>query len=131
MGQPGKRAPTVQMCESDQPFDPVAQRQHALGPYPVDPNLISQGIPPDDRVDFGDNIFGPTEGTPPPADQPPPVADPVAPSANRTGGPEPTPPLAVAQYSPSTGQFVTPDGHAYRQLDLVAPPQTWKDMLPN
>ena len=27
-------------------------RQHMLGPYPFDPNLIAQGVPPDDRVDF-------------------------------------------------------------------------------
>ncbi len=35
-------------------------------PYPLDPNLISQGVPPDDRVTVGDNIFGPVEGTPSP-----------------------------------------------------------------
>ena len=138
MGHPGKRAPTVQMCDSDEPFEPVAQRQHTVGPYPLDPNLISQGVPPDDRIDVGDNIFGPVEGTPMPPEQAPPPTDPVplppsaAPSAYRTIGPEPSPSVAVAQYSPSTGQFVTPDGHAYRQLDLISPasPKTWKDMLP-
>ena len=41
-------------------------RQHCLGPYPIDPNLISQGIPPDDRVDFNDRIYAPVEGTPMP-----------------------------------------------------------------
>jgi phospholipid/cholesterol/gamma-HCH transport system substrate-binding protein len=137
MGHPGKRAPTVQMCDSDQPFEPVAERQHALGPYPLDPNLVSQGIPPDDRIDFGDNIFGPVEGTPMPplaesAPPPPPMEPSAAPSANRTSDDSPTPSVAVAQYSPSTGQFVAPDGHAHRQLDLVSPaaPKTWKDMLP-
>jgi virulence factor Mce-like protein len=120
MGQPGKRAPTVQICESDRPFEPVAQRQHAVGPYPLDPNLISQGVPPDGRVTPADAIFGPIEGTPPVA----------APSSNSTQ--EAWPPVAVAQYSPSTGQFVTPDGHSYRQVDLAAPatPKTWQDMLP-
>ena len=39
-------------------------RQHALGPSPLDPNLISQGVPLDDRVTARDNIFGPVEGTP-------------------------------------------------------------------
>jgi hypothetical protein len=109
MGHPGKRAPTVQICDSEQPFEPVAERQHALGAYPLDPNLIAQGIAPDDRVDFNDRIFAPS-------------------SAQTTEGAPP--PVAVAQYSPSTGQFVTPDGHAYRQSDLVSSPKTWTDLLP-
>ncbi|MBB3754463.1 virulence factor Mce-like protein [Mycolicibacterium sp. BK634] len=49
-GKPGKRAPTVELCDSDQGFVPTAVRQHAVGPYPLDPNLISQGVPPDSRV---------------------------------------------------------------------------------
>jgi phospholipid/cholesterol/gamma-HCH transport system substrate-binding protein len=145
MGHPGKRAPTVQMCDGDQSFEPLAQRQHALGPYPLDPNLISQGVPPDDRTTFGDSIVGPPEGTPRPPQMPdvlPQTDDPatVAPSAFRSGAAEPGPSVAVVQYSPSTGQYVTPDGHSFRQLDLVAPaaptatpntkPKTWKDMLP-
>jgi ABC-type transporter Mla subunit MlaD len=132
MGHPGKRAPTVQICDSDKPFEPVAQRQHALGPYPLDPNLISQGVPPDDRVDFGDNIFGPTGGTPPPPEMAPPEPEiPIAvPSSHEITDAAPAPSVAIAQYSPSTGQFVTPDGHAYRQSDLVTSPKTWKDLMP-
>jgi len=64
MGHPGKRAPTVEICNSDKPFMPLAMRQHVLGPYPLDPNLIAQGIPPDDRVTVNDRLFGPLEGTP-------------------------------------------------------------------
>jgi phospholipid/cholesterol/gamma-HCH transport system substrate-binding protein len=64
MGHPGKRAPTVEICNSDKPFMPLAMRQHVLGPYPLDPNLLSQGIPPDDRVTADQRIFGPIEGTP-------------------------------------------------------------------
>ncbi|MGB8387441.1 MCE family protein [Mycobacterium sp.] len=64
MGHPGKRAPTVEICNSDKPYEPLAMRQHALGPYPLDPNLLSQGIPPDDRINVGDRIFAPVEGTP-------------------------------------------------------------------
>ena len=38
------------------------------GAYPFDPNLIAQGVPPDDRVDFNERIYAPVEGTPlPPA----------------------------------------------------------------
>jgi virulence factor Mce-like protein len=70
MGQPGKRAPTVEICESGDSFVPLAMRQHALGPYPFDPNLITQGIPPDDRVTFQEQIYGPLEGTPMPPGPP-------------------------------------------------------------
>ncbi|HYX99504.1 MAG TPA: MlaD family protein [Mycobacterium sp.] len=64
MGHPGKRAPTVEICNSDKPFMPLAMRQHVLGPSPLDPNLLAQGIPPDDRVTADKRIFGPVEGTP-------------------------------------------------------------------
>ena len=50
MDRPGKRAPTVDICDSDQPYEPLAIRQHALGPPPFDPNLVAQGIPLDGRV---------------------------------------------------------------------------------
>ena len=32
MGHPGKRAPTVEICNSDKPFMPLAMRQHSLAP---------------------------------------------------------------------------------------------------
>lgn len=64
MGHPGKRAPTVEICNSDKPYMPLAMRQHTLGPYPLDPNLLAQGVPPDDRITTNDRIFGPVEGTP-------------------------------------------------------------------
>jgi phospholipid/cholesterol/gamma-HCH transport system substrate-binding protein len=146
MGVPGKRAPTVQECYSDQPYQPLAMRQHALGSRPFDPNLISQGVPPDDRVDFNDRIFAPIEGTPPPGAQSPPVGSPsptdslappdlggnvapVAPSAFTTTGATPGPSVAMAHYDPRTGQYATPDGHVYRQTDLVDPPKTWQDLV--
>jgi phospholipid/cholesterol/gamma-HCH transport system substrate-binding protein len=64
MGHPGKRAPTVEICNSDKPYMPLAMREHVLGPSPIDPNLLSQGIPVDDRVTADRRIFGPVEGTP-------------------------------------------------------------------
>jgi len=81
MGHPGKRAPTVEICDSDKPFMPLAMRQHAFGTYPLDPNLLAQGIPPDDRVNWNrERIFGPVDGTPlPPGVVPPPAGAPVAP----------------------------------------------------
>ena len=75
MGQPGKRAPTVEICNSDKPYEPLAMRQHVLGPYPFDPNLVSQGVPLDDRALPDQYTFAPPEGTPlpPPEGAPPPI----------------------------------------------------------
>jgi phospholipid/cholesterol/gamma-HCH transport system substrate-binding protein len=150
MGVPGKRAPTVQECDSDKPYQPIAMREHALGPYPFDPNLASQGILPDARVNNNDHIFGPVEGTPPPAGgaptpktplpgspepsptgaqtpgpapMPPAVrgdGPPVAPSAFDTNGATPRPSVALTQYDPKTGRYAAPTGQVFQQTDLVA-----------
>lgn len=120
MGVPGKYAPTVQECYSDKPFTPLAMRQHALGPYPFDPNLVAQGIPPDDRVTADEHLFAPVQGTlPPPAQPAPPLPAPAP------------PPVAFAHYDPATGQFATPDGRVSRQTDLVrpVPPGDWTQLL--
>ena len=144
MGVPGKRAPTVEQCYSDKPYQPLAMRQHSLGPNPIDPNLLAQGVPPDDRVDFGDRIYAPVEGTPlppgippgppgiPPPGAPPPTPEgavPAAPSSfgGDTSGPGPS--VAIAHYDPQTGQYATPDGGVYQQTDLVDPPKTWQDLI--
>ncbi len=66
MAHPGKRAPTVELCNDPRGYQPLAMRQHITGPYPFDPNLAKQGIPVDDRVDFQERIFAPLEGTPMP-----------------------------------------------------------------
>lgn len=71
MAHPGKRAPTVELCNDPKGFQPTAMRQHLLGAYPLDPNLVAQGIPLDDRVDFNERIHAPVAGTPlPPAASP-------------------------------------------------------------
>ena len=80
MDHPGKRAPTVQICDSDKPYEPLALHQHVLGPYPIDPNLVAQGIPLDARVDPNAHIYGPTDGTPIPPGAGPPSATPPAPT---------------------------------------------------
>jgi phospholipid/cholesterol/gamma-HCH transport system substrate-binding protein len=156
MGVPGKRAPTVQECDSDKPFEPLAMRQHALGPYPIDPNLIAQGVPPDSRADVGDRIFAPVEGTPMPPGAPippppdgaplpaeppaPPLeppsgaaaggdAPPAAPNAFTTEGSGSGPSVAIAHYDPQTGEYATPAGQVFRQTDLVAPSRTWRDLI--
>ena len=132
-------------------------RQHALGPYPIDPNLLAQGIAPDSRVDHDKFIHGPIEGTPlppaavPPGEAPPPGAPPaeapqedspvaevppapdaptMAPSAFSAGG-SGGPSVAIATYDPRTGRYATPDGKVYRQLDLVprSGDKTWEDLF--
>jgi phospholipid/cholesterol/gamma-HCH transport system substrate-binding protein len=97
MGQPGKRAPTVEICESDKPFQPLAMRQHVFGTYPLDPNLIAQGIPPDSRMNFNrERIFGPVEGTP------------LPPGAVPRGTPPSGPPPLPAPLNPATMGEVSP-----------------------
>jgi hypothetical protein len=64
MGHPGKRAPTVELCNDPKGFEPIAMKQHTFGPDPFDPNLIRQGVAPDDRIDYPDKIYAPVEGTP-------------------------------------------------------------------
>ncbi|MGX9673549.1 MCE family protein [Mycobacterium sp. HM-7] len=143
MGNPGKRAPTVEICDSEQPFEPLAMRQHALGPYPIDPNLLAQGIPPDSRVDHDSTIYGPLNGTPRPATGQPPAGEPspdtppgdatptpVAPSAfvpDTSKGPS----VAIATYDPATGRYAGPDGKVYRQKDLApqSGERTWRDLF--
>ena len=114
--RPGKRAPTVKMCESDEEYVPLNEGYNWKG----DPNstLSGQDIP---------------QAATPPA----PAAAP-APSGNRStaAAPSPpgpaTPPIAVAEYDPATGTYFGPDGQEYRQTDLVRPAdqeQTWQQML--
>jgi len=100
---PGKRAPTVKLCENDEQYVPLNDGYNWKG----DPNatLSGQDIP-----------------------QLPPGAPPAAP-----GPPAPAPlPIAAAQYDPATGTYIGPDGRSYTQSDLsqTAPKEnTWQSML--
>jgi phospholipid/cholesterol/gamma-HCH transport system substrate-binding protein len=102
--RPGKRAPTVKLCESDEQYVPLNDGYNWKG----DPNATytGQDIP-----------------------QLPPGAPPAAGAA--PAGP---PPVAIpaAGYDPATGSYVGPDGHLYTQSDLAqtAPKEkTWQSML--
>ena len=105
--RPGKRAPTVKMCESDETYVPLNDGFNWKG----DPNATytGQGVPQ----------FRP--GEEPPGQQPPPSPP----------GPQP-PPIAAVQYDPATGMYVGPDGRMYTQTDLArgaTKEQTWQSML--
>jgi phospholipid/cholesterol/gamma-HCH transport system substrate-binding protein len=105
--RPGKRAPTVKMCESDQTYVPLNDGWNWKG----DPNATysGQGVPQ----------FRP--GEEPPGQAPPPSPP----------GPTP-PPIAAVQYDPATGMYVGPDGRMYSQADLAhgaTKEQTWQSML--
>ena len=108
MDRPGKRAPTVEICQSDKPYEPLAMKQHVLGPSPLDPNLLSQGIPPDDRINFGDRIYAPIGGTPLP-----PGAVPRRTPPTPLGAPPPAPlqaPMSTqAQDYPSIAPLDVPE----------------------
>jgi len=101
---PGKRAPTVKLCESNENYMPLNDGFAWKG----DPNATLSGqavpqLPP---------------GTPPAQAAPPP-------------GPPP-PPIAAAEYDPSTGTYVGPDGQVYTQANLAPRAegeQTWQTML--
>ncbi|MBO0863980.1 MAG: MCE family protein [Mycobacterium sp.] len=115
-GHPGKRAPTVEICNSDQPYMPLAMRQHTLGPSPLDPNLLSQGIPPDDRVTANDRIFGPIEGTPLP-----PGAVPRGTPPGPRGAYGPPGPGYAAPPAPSSGPPPAPLSPMSADIPPIAP----------
>jgi phospholipid/cholesterol/gamma-HCH transport system substrate-binding protein len=120
MGHPGKRAPTVEICNSDKPYMPLAMRQHVLGPSPLDPNLLAQGIPPDDRVTADKRIFGPIEGTPLPLGAVPRGA----PAGPRGATPPPGTLGAATPPTPSSASMSTQSSEfpSIAPLDVSAPP---------
>jgi phospholipid/cholesterol/gamma-HCH transport system substrate-binding protein len=105
--KPGKRAPTVEMCESDEQYVPLNDGLFWKG----DPNatLSGQSVP---QFPKG----GPTPS--PGRDWHPPPESPVR------------PPVAIP-YDPTTGNYVGPDGRAYSESDLAftAKGKTWQDMM--
>ncbi|MGV0794974.1 MCE family protein [Mycolicibacterium sp. XJ1819] len=108
--KPGKRAPTVKMCESDEEYIPLNDGWNWKG----DPNatMTGQDIPQ----------FRP--GEEPPAAPPAPGEPPA--SANNF---VPTP-IPSAAYDPATGTYVGPDGQLRTQSNLAnGDEQTWQQML--
>jgi virulence factor Mce-like protein len=112
--KPGKRAPTVAICNSDQPFTPLAMRQHAIGSAPFDPSLIAQGIPIDDSPSISDNIFAPVQGTPLPPGAVPAGTPPDAPP-----GSPPVSPLE-APFTPAVIPPPPPEGNSLNGQPIPA-----------
>jgi phospholipid/cholesterol/gamma-HCH transport system substrate-binding protein len=101
---PGKRAPTVKMCESNEQYVPLNEGYNWKG----DPNATL----------FGQDVPQLPPGSPP-------RALPVSPAAAPL-------PIAAAQYNPATGTYIGPDGHQYTQSDLaqtMPKNKTWQTML--
>jgi phospholipid/cholesterol/gamma-HCH transport system substrate-binding protein len=104
---PGKRAPTVQMCESDQQYVPLNDGTNWTG----DPNATLSGQP---------------------VPQPPvPPADANSQPAQQGASSPPAAPLATVPYDTTTGSYIAPDGHVYTESTLAQhhPAQTWQSML--
>jgi phospholipid/cholesterol/gamma-HCH transport system substrate-binding protein len=103
--KPWKRAPTVELCESDDEYVPLNEGYNWKG----DPNatVTGQGVP-----------------------QYPPGQDPRLPPPRGTAPPPQQTPLAVATYDPANGDYIGPDGHHYTESDLAHPrAKNWQSLL--
>lgn len=101
--KPWKRAPTVELCESEEDYVPLNEGYNWKG----DPNATTSG-----------------QGVP----QYPPGQDPRLPPPRGTASPPA--PVAVATYDPATGEYIGPDGRRYTETDLAHPrAQTWQSLL--
>ena len=101
---PGKRAPTVEMCESAENYTPLNDGYAWKG----DPNATLSGQP----VPQG--------------------AHPGAPAPPQGPAPPPAPPLAVTGYDPASGTYLGPDGKVHQQADLGQAnngPTDWRSLL--
>jgi phospholipid/cholesterol/gamma-HCH transport system substrate-binding protein len=126
MTKPGKRAPTAEICNSDQDYEPLAQKQPVIGPYPRDPSLEAQGIPPDSRWFPDQGLYSvPGDGPTVPAGPlpaAPPTTLPVAPPAFNAGPRPPgiRPPDTAAPPPPPSDDIV-PAAPSAARTDDAAP----------
>jgi phospholipid/cholesterol/gamma-HCH transport system substrate-binding protein len=107
--RPGKRAPTVKTCESDEEYIPLNDGFNWKG----DPNatLSGQGVPQHDPGDAA------------------PIGPPAEPAPSNGQAP---PQIPAVEYDPETGTYVGPDGRSYTQSNLARgadQTRTWQEML--
>ena len=101
--KPWKRAPSVELCESDEEYVPLNEGYNWKG----DPNATTSGQGVPQYAPGQDPRLPPPRGTAPPA-----------------------PPLAVTTYDPATGDYIGPDGKRYTQADLAHPrAKNWQSLL--
>jgi phospholipid/cholesterol/gamma-HCH transport system substrate-binding protein len=105
--KPWKRAPTIELCESDEEYVPLNDGYNWKG----DPNATTtgQGVP----------LY-------------PPGQDPRLPAPRGTAPapPQAQPQLAVSTYDPATGDYIGPDGRRYTEADLAHPrAKDWQSLL--
>jgi phospholipid/cholesterol/gamma-HCH transport system substrate-binding protein len=101
--KPWKRAPSVELCESDEEYVPLNEGYNWKG----DPNATTSG-----------------QGVP----QYPPGQDPRLPPPRGTA--PSTPPLSITTYDPATGDYIAPDGKRYTEFDLAHPrAKNWQSLL--
>ncbi len=99
--KPGKRAPTAEMCESDEQYVPLNDGWNWKG----DPNATLSG---QDVPQFPKNAQ--------------PAAQPAV--------PPPAAPVVAVPYDPVTGDYIGPDGKTYSRSDLANPyNKTWQNMV--
>ena len=112
---PGKRAPTVELCESNEQYVPLNDGYNWKG----DPNATGSGQGVPQYAPGLDPRLPPPAGTgaaPPPGAPPPPNAAP--------------PPVVAVPYDRATGDYIGPDGRRYTQANLAHPGnKTWQSML--
>ncbi|QZT55541.1 MCE family protein [Mycolicibacterium austroafricanum] len=99
---PGKRAPSVKMCESDQQYVPLNDGYNWKG----DPNATMSG----------QDVPQVHHATPDPPESPE----------------LPLPRLPIAEYDPATGTYLAPDGREYTQSNLAETgpaEKSWQSML--
>ncbi len=116
---PAKRAPTVEMCESNEEYVPLNDGFNWKG----DPNatLSGQGVP--------QYAPGQDPRLPPPAGSGAAILPGAAPPPD-AAPPASAPPVAFAPYDPATGEYIGPDGERHTQADLGHPQnKTWQSML--
>ena len=118
VNKPGKRAPTAEMCNSDEVYVPLNDGFNWKG----DPiaTLSGQGIP---QVDAQTST---------PA-SPPVSTHEAAPASLAPPGDSQFEdiPIAFASYDPADGSYIGPDGNIYVMSNLAKnrPEQTWQSML--
>ena len=116
MDKPGKRAPTIEICKSDEGYVPRGTNPFIGNPTPTVNNPLA---------DQGNAQFAPTPNTEKPA------SPGVRPASSQQFATESGPPVSVARYNTYSGEYVGPDGKAYVQTDLASQrtATSWQTLL--